>query len=189
VSFAALSRTNIWATTISDAGQSYLLHWNGSAWKTAAVPQWATKDYLSGLAPGPHGGVWAVGSDAATNTAPLSMYWNGKYWIHYAVPAVKASQLDGVTSIPGGTAWAVGYYWKTTTASGFAVPLILHWSGKAWTVVKSPEIGSPPYSWGGLSAVTATSPSNAWALGWECANRCEGPRFSVLLHWNGKTWS
>jgi hypothetical protein len=188
VSFAASSRTSIWASTVSNAGGNYLLHWNGSVWKRAAVPAWAGSDFLSGLSAAPGGGVWAVGFNDATGSAPLSMYWNGKDWAHVAVPAVKEGELEGVTAIPGGTGWAVGSYMKTTAAGSYAEPLILHWSGKAWAIVKSPQIGSPSYSWGGLSAVTATSPGNAWALGWECADRCKG-LFSVLLHWNGKTWS
>jgi hypothetical protein len=188
VSFAASSRSSIWASTVSNAGGNYLLHWNGSVWKKAAVPAWAGSDFLSGLSAAPGGRVWAVGSNYLTGADPLSMYWNGKAWVHVAVPAVKGVGLQGVTAIPGGTVWAVGSYLKTTTAGSYAEPLILHWSGKAWTIVKSPQIGSPPYSWGGLSAVTATSPGNAWALGWECADRCNG-LFSVLLHWNGKTWS
>jgi hypothetical protein len=187
-SFAASSRTSIWASIQSNAGASYLLHWNGSVWKKAALPAWAASDYLSGLSAAPGGRVWAVGENYLTDTDPLSMYWNGKGWARVAVPAVKGASIEGVAAIPGGTVWAVGGHTETTAAGGYAEPLILHWSGKAWTIVKSPQIGSPTYSWGALSAVTATSSTDAWALGWECADRCNG-LFSVLLHWNGKTWS
>jgi hypothetical protein len=57
-SFAALSRDNIWA----DCGAG-LVHWNGTIWKTKAVPSWASQDYIAGLASASDSGVWAIGED------------------------------------------------------------------------------------------------------------------------------
>ena len=69
------------------------------------------------------------------------------------------------------TVWAVG-------TVGFepnpTKTLILHWTGKKW--VETPSIP------GSLSAVAATSPTNAWAVG----GTHDGA--TLILHWNGKKW-
>jgi hypothetical protein len=55
--------------------------------------------------------------------------------------------------------------------------VILHWTGTAWQVQKSPSRGIEP----GLSSVAATSATNAWAVG------SRGYR-TLIEHWNGTAW-
>jgi hypothetical protein len=172
-SFAGISRTNIWAGGESATLGGFLLHWNGTAWKTVSMPKWATSDVATGMAKGPEGSVWAVGDGAPGFT----MHWNGKAWIAGAVSSHETDYLNAVTFIPGGTAWAVG-------SNEDGSPLILHWSGKAWKIVKLPEV-----KYGYLQAVAATSPRNAWAVGYQCPTRGCAQMSTLILHWNGKAWS
>ena len=76
----------------------------------------------------------------------------------------------------GNNAWAVG-----NTNSGKT--LTVHWNGTAWTHIPSPSLGD--YS--SLSGVTATSASNAWAVGYGLSNTGAGK--TLILQWNGTTWT
>jgi hypothetical protein len=186
-SFAALSRDSIWAA--SEDTPTRLLHWNGSMWKTTAVPRWASQVNLADLAPGPDGSVWAIGQDF--NFDWFSMHWNGKVWANVATPTLEPGLHPiAVTSIPGGTAWAVGGADCPAASCGASPPLILHWSGKAWTLVKSVVLpGAAASELASLDAVTVISPSNAWAAGQACTGLYCQESTTLILHWNGKTWS
>ncbi len=99
-------------------------------------------------------------------------------------PAISTSytvlgDLLGVAAPSASNAWAVGY---TTKPDGSdRRPLLLHWNGRAWSQVA--VRGVPE---GQLTAVTAVSATDVWAVGTNC---CSGPGGVVILHWNGKTWS
>lgn len=175
-SLAAVSRGDVWA----DGGR---LHWNGTIWRTEPVP-WNADVDITGMAPGPGGNVWVVGSVIpGTPGWDFSMRWNGRKWI--VEPAELAGVgFDAVISIPHGTAIALGSY-----ASGVGTdpdePLIAHWSGRTWTVVKP-----RPTEWGGsLNAAAATSPVDVWAGGSTCALEHCARSITLLMHWNGRSWS
>jgi hypothetical protein len=188
LSLAASSRDSIWAVP-TYTSPSYLLHWNGSEWKLEATPQWARHDDFMGTAPGPDGSVWVVGyGETGSQVSSFTMRWNGKHWIRAAVPAVKDAELEAVTAVASGTAWAVGSYTANTPNGELSQVLILRWSGKAWTRVKTPTVGIESQ----LTGAVATSQSNAWAIGEEClggAEECHDFFDDVLLHWNGKEWT
>jgi hypothetical protein len=104
----------------------HFFHWNGSVWKPVSFPLQGAGNTLSGMAAGPGGTAWAVGSFVNQTTAkgtPASMHWNDKTWRNVPIPAPTDSALLGVGSVPGGTAWAVG--WDDFTA------LIMRWAGSA----------------------------------------------------------
>ena len=92
-------------------------------------------------------------------------------------------ELNGVSATSATDAWAVGNYGKTNQCY-WAVNVILHWSGTAWSTVPSPDPGAACNSPDGVSAL---SPTDAWAAGWSCTfavNTCH----TVILHWNGTAW-
>ncbi|TVZ05905.1 hypothetical protein EAS64_00010 [Trebonia kvetii] len=60
--------------------------------------------------------------------------------------------------------------------------MIVHWNGKTWSRVPSPNPGVSDL----LEGLTAISPSDIWAVGYYSSLTTSGP---LLLHWNGKTWS
>jgi len=155
-----------------------VLRWNGVVWKPVTTPLHGPNNVLTGLAVGPAGAVWAVGYDYnSTFTAytATSMLWNGKTWRSVSVGSLRESSfLHNVAFVPGGTAWAIGY------AGPSAV--ILRWTGHAWIQVPNPDDETLSV----LARVAATSPSNAWAVGY--ASPGSQPQ-TLILHWNGKTWS
>jgi hypothetical protein len=80
-------------------------------------------------------------------------------------------QFNGAAVTSSGAAWAVGL------DSG---PLAQYWNGKAWKRVSSPNPGPEGTI---LTGVTATSATNAWAVG------STGAQKTVIEHWNGKSWT
>jgi hypothetical protein len=89
--------------------------------------------------------------------------------------------VPGVSGTSPSDLWAVGT--KSTTIN---VPLLAHWNGSRWTDDKSPLGRSTDTTYDGLSAVSARTPSDAWAVGTITVNH--RPR-DLILHWNGTTWS
>jgi hypothetical protein len=69
--------------------------------------------------------------------------------------------------------------------SGAQRTLALRWNGTRWAHAPTPSPGAS----GCLTAVTAVSPSNAWAVGWTAVNHLSGPRRTLVLHWNGTRWA
>jgi hypothetical protein len=78
-----------------------------------------------------------------------------------------------VSIVSRSDAWAVGFFDIVGLTQR---TLLLHWNGTAW----KPAIY--PICDGVLSDVSASSASNAWAVG----NCSTGP---VALHWNGTSWT
>ena len=169
-SISAAGPRDIWAV-----GQSnYLplfLHWNGKTWsrgKTAAFPPLAGFASVTTLT---SSYAWAVGEgysakDAAYTT--LVARWNGAKWSIVASPplTVRSGQanLSTVSADSGKDAWAAGDYCKPACLGGGKQPVfypaILHWNGAEWT-----KASLPVSNHGNIFAVTALSPSNAWAIG------------------------
>jgi hypothetical protein len=57
----------------------------------------------------------------------------------------------------------------------------LHWNGKAWKRVKSPD----PFGSSVLNGVAATSTRNAWAVGFSINGTADK---TLIEHWNGTAW-
>jgi hypothetical protein len=74
--------------------------------------------------------------------------------------------------------WAVG----DEDVSGAISTLILHWNGKTWARVSSPN----PFcaTCDSLTGVAASSTKNAWAVG-----TLNAGGEVVILHWNGTRWA
>jgi hypothetical protein len=159
-------KTAAWA--VGAYGRSgIIMHWTGMQWKVAgrlfdSLPEAVTS--------GPWGHAWLVGRNPATDNggAGISQHWNGKTWSWVAVPHETGSMLHGVAYFPGGTVWAVGYWWPE------AVSVILRWTGKAWTQVPGPAGRQ-------LRAVAGDAANDGWAVG-------DDGKATTILHWNGKVW-
>jgi hypothetical protein len=84
-----------------------------------------------------------------------------------------------VTATSASDAWAVG--WSAASNLSGSKSLILHWDGKTWAQVSSPN----PFcaTCDSLYGVTATSASSAWAVG-----TLNGGSEVVILRWNGTAW-
>ena len=108
---------------------------------------------------------WAVGNYriGSAPTRTLILHWNGSAWCPVASPnpggPAEPHGLNSVGATSASNAWAVGSY---TIGTGARLTLILRWNGTAWQQVTSP---SPGPWFNILGGVTATSASNAWAVG------------------------
>jgi hypothetical protein len=90
--------------------------------------------------------------------------------------------LNAVAAVSARNIWAVG------CSGGCNGPdsLILHWNGKKWSKVASPDPGAGLDELTGVSAVSA---SNVWAVGYACDTAGCGAFKTLIVHWNGKKWS
>jgi hypothetical protein len=188
----ATSPTNAWAVgdyySSTGAFVPVILHWNGKTWSKVPSPASVASDSaVHGVTATSTTNAWAVGSynSKSGEDETLALHWNGKTWSKVSTP--NFGVLNGVTATSATNAWAVGTYF---TASNGTETLILHWNGKTWSKVTSPNPGGTCVSCGTtLSSVTATSPTNAWAVGYYDPRRSDVVPDSLILHWNGKTWS
>jgi hypothetical protein len=105
-------------------------------------------------------------------------HWNGTAWtrVPSPAPAGLSDEFYGVAAVAADSVWAVG---QSAGIGAVGSPLIEHWNGTAWAPVSSPVIPGG----GALSAVSASSAGNAWAVG-------KSSRGSGLIeHWDGMAWS
>jgi hypothetical protein len=187
---SAVSASDAWAVGSYGTGlddRTLVLGWNGVRWSRAPSPNPgfpAGPNGLAGVSAVSASDAWAVGSyGLGSLTHPvktLVLRWNGTRWAQVPSPSpggVNGSQLLGVTSTPKSGAWAVG------VANG--ATLALRWTGVRWTHVPTPSPGASA----SLTAVTAVSASDVWAVGWTAATGGNGPHQTLVLHWDGTRWS
>jgi hypothetical protein len=180
---AATSVTNAWAV-----GSGNLIeHWNGTAW-TQVPSHNPSPGGFAAVTATSASNAWAAG---AVGSPPdtLIEHWTGTRWAQVPSPSPgkDLNRLDGVAATSATNAWAVGYY-SQHSAPGTQMntrTLIEHWNGTAWKQVPSPNpvAGSNDDF---LTAVAATSATNAWAVG----DYTQGKSAQTLiLYWNGTAWT
>jgi hypothetical protein len=130
---------------------------------------------------------WAVGSYYAPNNtnvlATFSEHFDGKAWTAIPLPNVGPNEnsLLGVSELPSGHAWGVGYY---VNAEYQQQTLVQHYDGSSWSVVPSPSPGAQENI---LYGVAAISDSDVWAVGTD--KDASGAWHALTEHWNGSSWS
>jgi hypothetical protein len=134
-------------------------------------------DRLYGVAALSRSDAWAVG---LMPSASLILHWNGRAWSK-SLSGHNGYYL-GVGGDSASDVWAVGgTSWFRPSA-----PLAEHWTGTGWTQVPSAD----PAGGGLLSAVTAISPDDAWAVGLVGPGPgIPSPTRPLIEHWDGKTWT
>ena len=90
------------------------------------------------------------------------------------------NSLLGVSELPSGEAWAVGYF---VNAHYKQRTLIEHYDGSTWSVVSSPSPGDKQNI---LYGVAAISSSDVWAVGG--TQDASGVWHTLAEHWNGNRW-
>ena len=153
-----------------------LARWNGSAWSWTTDPVRGAFRPLNGIAAGPGGTAFVVGTNNDSTPAAISARWNGKAWRQVAVSAPADSGLNAVAFAPGGAAWAAGSYF----AGSAWHTLVMRWNGKAWTRVTSPRAGEQ------LNGLAFSASNYGWAVG--ATISISGNGRTAILHWNGKAW-
>jgi hypothetical protein len=180
---AVVSARDVWAVGTS-AGNPLALHYDGTGWKAVATAPNPSGDQpggrLSAVAAVSATDVWAVGS-RPTDDGPgvLVQHWNGHRWSFVPAPAQPPTDFNALTGLAVVNAhdiWAVG-----SRGDDFNEPLVEHWDGTAWRVVAVPEPPQPDPAdpkGVGLTAVTAVSAHNVWAVG----------ESGLIEHYDGHTW-
>jgi hypothetical protein len=189
----ALAGNNVWAAGTDRAGGALVLHYDGSSWSRSPVPPLDTTGGgtqsagLAGLSATSASDVWAVGEQNTTGNGgiPLTLHWDGSAWSQ--VPTPSAARPDGkpiaalnsVSASSPADAWAVG---TSLGSSPSAATVIMHWDGRAWTQVPSPDPGA---TFNFLNGVTAISATSAIAVG----GYSNGGLRPMMLRWNGSSWT
>ena len=179
--------------TSSEADRTLILRWDGVSWSQTASPSPGSTAFLYGVSAGADGSAWAVGYTGTPSGADrtLILRWDGLAWSRVASPSPgRDALLLGVSAGPGSTAWAVGdsCMSRCGTASAVYRMLILHWDGKAWSLVTGPGLGSDAYLYG----VSAGPGGSAWAVGYICTSGCHTASEAdqmLILRWDGTSWS
>jgi hypothetical protein len=165
---AAIAANDIWAVggiSISNGSgeQTLAEHFNGTSWNVVPTSAPASNPKFTGVAAAASNDVWAVGAGNDGNA--FIEHWNGTSWS--VVSTQAGTNLSGVTAPASNNAWAVG------SISGSSNALVEHWDGTRWSIVSSPAFAGVS-----VSAISADSPNDVWAVGGNGA-----------LHWNGTSWS
>jgi hypothetical protein len=126
--------------------------------------------------------LWTVGNyNADFHWLTLIEHWDGSSW--QVVPSPNHQNADhyvyGVAAVAPDDVWAVGRY---EPLGGGSPTLVLHWDGKSWSIVPSPN----PATYNGLYAVAAASATDVWAVGYYFT---EATQRTLIEHWDGKSWS
>src|SRR5579863_6557921 len=195
---AAISHSDAWAvggsgintTNTYPLNSAIAEHWDGTQWSVIPSPEPGNyQNYLEGVVALSSNNVWAVGLEQdykgryEEQQKTLIEHWDGTQWsvITSPNPGMFYNSLSGVAALAPNDIWAVG---SRGDVQGFTKTLIEHWDGTRWSVIASPNVGT--YG-NGLSAVTALSASDIWAVGND-ANTNYGGR-TLIEHWNGSKWS
>src|SRR5687768_176115 len=166
-------------------------------WKIVSSPNVGTGTYgnqLNGVAMVSANDVWAVGFSPHPSGTPqyirqtLIEHWNGSNWsvVSSPNPAGKTYVvLNSVDAISANDIWAVGH-----SGDPSSIPLqtlTMHWDGKSWSIIPSPSPGT--YNGNVLTAVSAISSNDVWAVGWYQSGQTGQEGGALTMHWDGANWT
>ena len=169
----AISANDVWAVgsyalnLFNDA--PLIEHWDGTSWSVVNSPTLqGINTKLLAVSASSSKNMWAVGfgfDDLSGNYSTLMMHWDGTSWSITQNPVIPqtSAQLLGVTTLAPNNVWAVGAQMSSTDPTAPLHTLTMHWDGKSWNIVTSPEL-SPDGDI--LQGVTHASGSEqVWAAG------------------------
>jgi hypothetical protein len=166
-------------------------------WKIVSSPNVGTGTYgnqLNAVAVVSANDVWAVGFSPHPSGTPqyirqtLIEHWNGSNWsvVPSPNPAGKTYVvLNGVDAVSASDIWAVGH-----SGDPSSIPLqtlTMHWNGKSWSIIPSPSPGT--YNGNVLTAVSAISSNDVWAVGWYQSGQTGQEGGALTMHWDGISWT
>ena len=114
----------------------------------------------------------------------LAEHWDGAHWTAFPTPDVPndSDTFWGVGASANADVWAVGQTYDF--AQGHDLTFAEHWTGAAWAIVATPNVGTGDNL---LNSVSVISPSNAWAVGQ--STNSKGNIQPLIEHWNGVKWT
>ena len=147
--FTVAAPNDIWGIG-GDIGQEKIYHWDGTTW-TEVVHQDPPDAEFTGIDAVSADDIWLVGRQDGAQYAPDSVgtdtlieHWNGKKWSVFPSPnpSPRSNFLEGVVALSPSDVWATGYGEVTPTTLGTPPrtrTMTLHWNGKNWSLVPSPN--------------------------------------------------
>ena len=166
-------------------------HWNGTAWTAATVE--SNNEFLFGASADATNDVWAVGFHGSDNIGTSAMHWDGTTWKSVATPNAGegTNKLNAVLALAPNDVWAVGFSTPVAPPKRAAtLTVIEHFDGTNWAVVPSPNVGPNSANQSNrLLGLTAKSANDIWAFGSYFAADGSGHQMTLLLHWDGISWT
>ena len=174
------------------------LRFTGGAWSRLSVPEPGGRgamdyDYLDGVACPSRSDCWAVGYHGNRGDASVNeiLRWTGRRWTKVKTPQpagpghqADRNELHGVACPAASDCWAVG---TRTNKSGGLVNEALHWNGKRWKTVATPNpAGAGSAEQNVSEGVSCSSRSYCTAVGYGL-NR-KGAYVGQVLRWDGRRW-
>jgi hypothetical protein len=173
----------MWAVGNVGGGYPILQHWDGA--RLTQTLQTEIAGVLNDVATISPTDAWAVGQlNNSGYPKTLIEHWDGTSWTIVPSPSPGLSDyLYGVSAAAPGDVWAAGDY--SPPGNQGLQPLYLHWDGTSWQHVDG---GSISFFGGVIYGITATSPSDVWAVGYTGTD--QGFVYAPLTeHWDGSKWS
>lgn len=166
-------------------------HWNGTAW-TATTGE-SSNEFLFGASADAANDAWAVGFNGSDSITTSAMHWDGTNWKRVATPNVGegTNKLNAVQALASNDVWTVGFSTPVAPPKQAAtLTLIEHFDGTSWAVVPSPNVGPNGGNQSNrLLGLTANSANDIWAFGSYFAADGSGHQMTLLLHWDGTSWT
>jgi len=190
------SANDIWAVgslVNLDTGlvSSLFEHWNGTAWTATTVE--SNNEFLFGASADATNDAWAVGFNGSDNITTSARHWDGTNWRTVPTPNVGegTNKLNAVLALAPNDVWAVGFSTPVAPPRQAAtLTLIEHFDGSSWAVVPSPNVGPNSANQSNrLLGLTANSADDIWAFGSYFAADGSGHQMTLLLHWDGTSWT
>jgi hypothetical protein len=192
---AALSPSDVWAVGTQNpegSGEPGSLnmaaHWNGKTWTLVPTPDLGNSvsqaDEPTGVTAISANDVWASGVETTGCQAASARSGSLRVIGGRSEPAGAAGGRDpllplalqlrpgGVRQLPGATGQCL-------------VPYVLHWNGKTWSLITTPDPGAFGTA---LEGITALSASDIWAVG-QTQSSANGPVGTLTERFNGTSWS
>ncbi|HJQ73283.1 MAG TPA: hypothetical protein VJ814_00235 [Gaiellaceae bacterium] len=196
---AATSPDDVWTFGYSGSHPPAAGHWDGSAWKRVPLPRPKGAEVVELVSATARAtdDVWAVGSWEARSAPllrPLVEHWNGSSWSIVPTPRFSVyGRLIGVTALSPTNAWAVGAAGVKAGKRIALRTLVLHWDGRKWTRVPSPNPRTASTSavemQDVVTSVAAASPQDVWAVGaYFYRSAKHHTDHTLVLHWHGHRW-
>jgi hypothetical protein len=158
-------------------------HWDGASWTASpSDPTGSGGNLIAVVALSPDD-VWAAGhySTDGLHLTALVEHWDGGSWSIVSAPSppYRQTSFSALSVVSKDDIWAVG---NSFTFGSSSRTLVEHWDGATWSIVPSPSHGT----FDTLTAIGATSATNAWAFGYYMDG---GVDLLDGIRWDGSAWS
>ncbi|MDG9719621.1 hypothetical protein [Streptomyces sp. DH24] len=164
-----------------------MAYWDGTRW--AALPQLPDDGRVMDVRAFASDDIWVLADWTGAH------HWDGTRWTAMDLP-VTVTALDGVSS---DDLWAVGHHYPDGPDEGLgtpgAQPAAVHWNGRTWKLVPTPEYRHTtpaPEQLAHLTEVVALAKDDIRAYGKHTSisedDEPDPPEEDIRLRWNGTGW-